>query len=162
MAQAIERYLSEELFLKQSLHQQKTQRGHLAYWSAALGRYVLAGLTRDLIAKKRDELLKRKKPDGSAYSPTTARHYLVSLSAVLTAAVKDCELLESNPLDQIRKPKAARGRVCFLSESEMAALLKAAQSSPNPHVYAVTVRIVEAGLIAPLLQPRSVSCLAAK
>jgi len=65
--------------------------------------------------------------------------YLATLGHLFTPAVKEWRLLDRNPVRNVSKKKAARGRVRFLSDAEREALLGAcAQSNwPALHTFGV-------------------------
>lgn len=141
----VERYISDVLPAK-SPHQQKVQRGHLKWWTSELGAYTLQNVTPALITKCRDKLSKTSPPRGGDYSPTTVRHYLGTLSHVFSVAVSDWQLLDKNPLQSIRKPRATPGRVRFLSEDERLSLLEACKKSPHPYLYSIVVLALHTGM----------------
>jgi integrase len=111
-----------------------------AYWREALGTLRLCDLTPSLIARHRDLLLgaptgghryKKLKPR----SNPTVRNYLLELSRLLTYAVKELHVMETNPVENVKKPPASAWRVRFLSDDERTALLAACKGSDSPDLY---------------------------
>jgi integrase len=119
---------------------------HLDWWVKRFGGRTLAEITPDLVAEARDALAAEKftrgrsrevkgvtvPPAEYARSGATVNRYLATLSAMLTVAAKEWRLLDRNPVSDVSKKKAARGRIRFLSDSERDALLKACSASPWP------------------------------
>lgn len=94
----------------------------------AFGALPVCDLTPALLRQWRDDLRQR-------YAPGTIRRWLETLSSALTAAVREYEILEVNPLARVRKPPAPRGRERFLTAQEQAALSAACQRSRNKALY---------------------------
>jgi len=115
----------------------------LDYWAGVFGTDTLDTITAARIAKERDKLLAEEiqryktKPTGDAEkdakrekltrSPATVNRYLAALSVAMGYAVKELQWLERNPCQAMRKPKEPKGRVRFLSEGELKALLAACE-----------------------------------
>jgi integrase len=101
----------------------------------------LADITANRIAAERDKLLsvetKRKDKEGNLKkrSGGTVNRYLAALSSCLGFAVKELQWLERNPVERIKKPSEAKGRVRFLSDAELPKLLEACRKSKNKHLY---------------------------
>jgi len=83
---------------------------------------------------------------GKKRSPTTVRHYLISLSHLFTIAVRDWEWLQENPMDKVSKPKPTRGRQRYLSEDERNALIAEAKKSQCPFLYPIVVLALSTGM----------------
>lgn len=104
----------------------------------AFGALDVTALTPDVLRQWRDTLTPR-------YAAGTVRHRLEVLGSVLNAAVRDYQVLTSNPLDRVRKPSPSRGRERFLSADERAALLRSCQQSHNPALYPLVVLALSTG-----------------
>lgn len=83
---------------------------------------------------------------GEKRSPTTVRHYLISLSHLFTIAVRDWEWLYENPLEKVSKPKPTPGRQRYLTEDERVLLLAEAKKSRCPALYPVVVLALATGM----------------
>lgn len=123
---AIDRYLKEVSVTKSPF----TQRGEASkakQLSQKLGKYSLAAITPDIIAKFRDERLAEGK------KLNTVRLELALLGHLFTVAIKEWRVgLTYNPVANIRKPSPGEGRDRRLSEIEEAALLEAVDKYSNP------------------------------
>jgi integrase len=89
---------------------------------------------------QRDRMLDKEKMSG----PTTNR-YLAALSAVFTWAV-DEQIVDSNPVRQVRRPKEAGIRVRFLSDEELPRLIAACENSHHPDLLLAVVLALTTGL----------------
>lgn len=96
----------------------KTDRHQIAYWKNQLGHLPLTAITPSMINTYVTQLAKTHKP-------STVRRYIALLSALLTVATNEWNLLPVNPLMKLRKPKVPRGRVRFLNAWERKCLLQA-------------------------------------
>jgi integrase len=122
----------------------------LEWWKQTLGAYTLANITPQMITEQKDTLLsqpKRKKgeKEGHMLSNATVTRYLASLSVCFTYGVRDLGWINDNPLKDVSKPKASRGRVRFLSAEERESLLKACKDSPSKALYPVVVIALATG-----------------
>jgi integrase len=118
----------------------------LKWWKNRLGDYLLADITSPHITEARDELLNGITYRGTKRSPTTCRHYLVTLSHVFTIAQKEWGWASSNPVNNVSKPSPARGRIRFLDNDERQRLLEACQASANPHLHTIVVLAMSTGM----------------
>ncbi len=121
-------YLDE--FSKRHAYNRASQ---FEWWADRLGNLKLSSLTPATILAKRDELIR------TGRSPQTSNRYLAALSAVLDVAVREWSWLESNPCRRIRPKREPSGRVRFLSEDEMEALLSACEESNDPRLHPITL-----------------------
>ena len=103
------------------------QNRFLAALERQYGPLPLPTITPAWLRSWRDQLSRRLKPD-------SVRQYLDVVSAVLTVAVNELEWLPAHPMTggKVRKPRASRGRVRFLSPDEQARLLAACRASHKP------------------------------
>ncbi len=143
LSQLIDRYVKEILDL--SGRDTYNQRLYLKYWRQELGEYVIADVTPSLISGYRNRLIGSVNRYGKKLSPTSANRYLTALGHVFTIAVKQWELLETNPVHRIQKLKEPRGRVRFLSDDERNALLKTCKESDNPFLHMIVVLALSTG-----------------
>lgn len=143
LGELIEKYTREILDLSSS--NTYNQRLYLKYWKAELGDYLLADVTTTLISESRNKLIGSKNSYGKKRSLTSANRYTTSLGHVFTIAIRQWEMLESNPVQRIQKLKEPRGRVRFLTDEERSALLGACKRSENPHLYKIVVLALSTG-----------------
>jgi integrase len=118
---------------------------HLRRWKDEVGYLLLSDLNASVITAVKDKLLSET-VRGKLRSPSTVLKYMASLSTVLTTAVKDWAWLEDSPMKNITKPKAARGRVRFLSDDERERLLTACKESNNNILYMTVILAISTGM----------------
>ena len=112
---------------------------HLRFWDDKLGHLKLSELRPEKIAEQRDALREQgRKPSG-------VNRYLAALAAVLTQAVRHWHLLEANPVHRVAKLVENNARTRFLTEDELARLLKACQNSQSPDLYLAVLLAVTTG-----------------
>jgi integrase len=104
-----------------------------------LGHIFLTDLTPAVLRQWRDTLKAR------GYQPGSVRRFLFILSGVLSAAVKEFELLAENPLRKIRYPAEQHGRVRYLSDEERHRLLDACQQSRCAALYPLVMLALATG-----------------
>jgi integrase len=124
----------------------RSQEPQLRWWKTELGATLLFDLTPPAIAACRDKLLSRSTPRGTATSPATAVRYLAALSHVLSICEKEWELIESNPMRRVRKPKEPRGRVRYLTDDELRKLSQACEASRSKHLHTIFVLAISTGM----------------
>lgn len=133
LAELLDRYETSDLPKLKSAASVKLR---LDWWRAELGPQLLSNLTPDVIAAARDRLAATPtKRTNRARTGADVNRTLAALSSACSFAVKELGWLERNPLERVRKPAESRGRVRFLSESELPILLKACKESPNKELY---------------------------
>jgi len=115
LSDLIKRYVSEVV---PRLRGACTETVRLKTIDRHLGRYMLTGLTSVVIAKYRDQRLKE-------VSPSTCLRELQTLSAMLTVAQREWQLVAGNPVQGIRKPSPNRPRERRLSAEEEVRLMAA-------------------------------------
>lgn len=132
---AMRRYLAEVTPSKRPVTQvSERRRGELVV--AQLGRYSLAALTPEIVARFRDERLAgdvgadgQRKPRSS----NTVRLELALLGHMFSVALKEWGLgLTFNPVQAIRRPPPGAGRDRRLARGEENALLGAVDAHSNP------------------------------
>ncbi|MCL2307221.1 MAG: site-specific integrase [Proteobacteria bacterium] len=105
------------------------------------GKYSLAAVTPDLVARFRDKRLGEGKAD------STVRLELALLSHLFTTALKEWRIgLIQNPVSNIRWPSPAKGRDRRLREGEQAKLLEAAARHSNPFFQQIVTLGIETGM----------------
>ncbi len=143
LGELIDRYIKDVLPGKPK--SAENQDYQLRWWKAQIGDYTLADVTPSLVVECRDRLLNTPKKDKSKRSPSTVVRYMAALSHVFTIAVKEWGWAESNPFQQVSKPKQPRGRVRFLDDDERGRLLEACKNSKNPSLYIAVVLSLSTG-----------------
>jgi integrase len=132
---------------------------HLDWWLKRFGGRTLGEITPDLIAEARDALAAEKFTRGKprevkglmvppaeyARSGATVNRYLATLSAMFTVASREWRLLDRNPVSDVSKKKATRGRIRFLSDSEREALLKSCGESAWPALHTLVLLAISTG-----------------
>ncbi len=145
----IARYKLEELPKLRS--DQNKRESHLAWWSAKLGRYHLKDITPAMLTECRNKLLNEpitrngEPVKGTKKAAGTVNRYLATLSAAFACAVKDWSWMDENPMLNVRKPKEPRGRVRFLSASELNTLLDAVSQSTETYLWPVVLIALSTG-----------------
>ncbi|EKO3576822.1 site-specific integrase [Vibrio metschnikovii] len=120
----------------------------------ALGKYSLAALTPEIIAKYRDDRLAgldrcdaRGNPAPKPRSPNTVRIDLSLLSHLYNIAIKEWGIgLAINPVQNIRKPSPPSGRERRLTEEEELQLLEAVEAHTNPMLAWIVRIALETGM----------------
>lgn len=121
-------------------------KSYLDWWRAKAGNEMLKEITAPRIAEWRDELMKSEKRRGQGtLSGATVNRTLAALSSALSYAVKELEWLERNPCQRIKKAPEAPGRVRFLSDEEMQALMKALRASSHPDLLVAALLALTTG-----------------
>jgi integrase len=142
VSEMIDRYLSGANLTKV----QDDHTGlHLRRWKEEIGYMLLADVTADTLTLVKEKLL-NEEFRGKQRSPTTVLRYMASLSTVFTTAVRDWAWLEDSPMKNIKKPKAARGRVRFLDDNERERLLIACKESRNKLLYTCVILAMSTGM----------------
>ncbi|MQY51318.1 tyrosine-type recombinase/integrase [Rhodocyclus gracilis] len=137
VADALKRYL-DEVPKKPSTAAADARRAKSLI--ASLGKYSMAALTREIVAKYRDDRLAgldrkdaKGKPAPRPRSPSTVRLDLALLGHLYTIAIKEWGMgLTHNPVQAIRKPPPAPGRTRRLAADEEERLLAAMAAHSNP------------------------------
>ena len=126
VASALDRYEIEISPTKKASTQHK-EKSQIKTVKNALGKYSLATLTADTIAKYRDKRL----ADGK--SNNTVRRELALLSHLYNTAIREWGLgIVVNPVTNVRKPKPGKPRDRRLDADEEVRLLAACDEHSNP------------------------------
>jgi integrase len=148
---ALERYLAEIVPTKR-LTSQVADVKRSTILIKHLGKYSLAALTPEIIAKFRDMRLAgedRKDADGRPQprANNTVRLDLALLGHLFTVAIKEWGVgLPSNPVFNIRRPAPGAGRNRRLSEEEERRLLAAVDRHSNPMLSWIVRIALETGM----------------
>ena len=121
-------------------------KARLAVWRKRLGHLLVSELSVAAIKKHKDELKATPKERGGAErSGADVNRTMAALSSALSFAVKELEWLEENPMKRVRKFSESRGRVRYLSERELPALLQACRESKNPDLLLAVLLALSTG-----------------
>jgi integrase len=142
--ETIDRYLREVLPRKP--RNAKLQARQLAWWKAQIGHLFLADVTASVIADAREKLLTEPADNDRPRGPATANRYMAAISHVLTIAVREWELLDTNVARKLSKLREPRGRDRFLSEEECSRLLAACRRSSNSDLLSVVLVAISTGM----------------
>lgn len=148
---ALKRYLAEVTPAKRP-SSQTTDHGRAKTLIAHLGKYSLAALTPEIVAKFRDMRLagedrKNEKGKPVPRSNDTVRLDLALLGHLFTVAIKEWEIgLPFNPVMNIRRPAPGPGRNRRLTPDEERRLLAAVDQHSNPMLRWIVRTALETGM----------------
>jgi integrase len=132
---ALDRYLKEVTPTKKPSTQVAEKRKAKPI-KKLLGKYALAAITADRVARYRDERLATISRLGKPISRDTVRLELALLGHLFSTAIREWGMgLVINPVGNIKKPSAGQGRDRRLSLEEEDTLLNAAKAYSNPMAY---------------------------
>lgn len=132
LSELIDRYTADELHKLKSARSVGTR---LDYWKAALGSQLLSDVTPDVIQKARDTIKATPTLRGAKVrSGADVNRALAALSSALSYGAKELGWIEVNPLVRVRKFSESKGRVRYLSDTELPKLLAACKASDSPHL----------------------------
>lgn len=146
---ALRRYVAEVTPSKRPLTQiSEVRRAEILI--KRLGRYSLAALTPDIVARYRDERLAGETVLDGAKRPlsnNTVRLELALLGHMFNVALKEWGLgLTHNPVQSIRRPSPGAGRDRRLSHQEEQRLLAAVDAHSNPMLGWIVRLALETGM----------------
>ena len=118
LADAVERYKSE-------VEHDQDRATKLTYWVGVLGDVPLEDLRKRDFVEGRSRLMSERD-----LKPATINRYMAAISAVLTRAVEDWFLIESNPA-RIRSVREDNARDRVLAPPELEALIRACEASED-------------------------------
>lgn len=125
----LDRYESEAV---PSLKSARAVKQRLAVWRERIGHLLLSDLSVSVIKKHKDSLKAEPKARGGGErTGADVNRTMAALSSALSFAVKELEWLEENPMVRVRKFPESRGRVRYLTEQELPALVAACRESNN-------------------------------
>jgi len=150
---ALKRYLSEVSPTKRPASADSDAR-HAKPLMQNLGKYSLAALTPELIAKYRDDRLAgldrkdaKGKPAPKPRSPNTVRLDLALLGHLFNVAIKEWGIgLTYNPVQSIRRPAPGPGRDRRLTREEETRLMAAVDAHSNPMLGWIVRIALETGM----------------
>ena len=141
LAQAIDKYIREHKIKSLSLP-------ILNWWKAKLGNKLLTAITTTDIVACRSELMTTEYQIGHQFRPrqaATINKYVIILSGLMTTAMKEWQIISSNPCQQIKKLKEPKGRTRYLTHDEIKLLLDACQKSKMAYLYPIVVIALSTG-----------------
>jgi integrase len=137
---ALDRYLAEVTPTKKE-STQRAERLKAVSLRLFFGRYSLAAVNADLVARYRDYRL------GEGKKPNTVRLELALASHLFTTAIREWRIgLVQNPVANIRKPSVGEGRDRRLSKDEERRLRKAVATHSNPMLRWIFDLALETGM----------------
>ncbi len=112
----------------------------LKYWKLKIGHLNIKECTARDIMIARDELVKTHR------EKATANRYIQALSPVFTYAANVLEIIDKNPIRQIKRYRE-QPRLRFLDKAEIDRLLSAAiQYTESPYLYALILLALTTGM----------------
>ncbi|MCL4822692.1 MAG: site-specific integrase [Anaerolineales bacterium] len=143
LGEAVDRFLRD--YNDRRPKSAKDRERHLFWWKQQAGAYLLSDLSRSRIVEIRDRL--RTEPDrrGRRRSSATVNRYMVSLSRLLSVAVKEWDWLSSNPCSKIERFRENSARVRYLTEEEVSRLRETARQSSDRRLHALVTLAVLTG-----------------
>lgn len=95
------------------------------WWTGKIGNIKVIKLSASDLSACKQILISEKMPDGNSRKPNTINKYLMAISAVLTYARDELELIEYNPMTKVKTVPKPDGRKRYLSIDELAMFLAA-------------------------------------
>lgn len=92
------------------------------WWKDKIGKIKLKELTTSILTSCKNILINEKIKKGDkeiTRKPNTINKYLMCMSAILTYAVNELEILEVNPMSKVKTLKKPNGRTKFLNDEEI-------------------------------------------
>ncbi len=137
---ALDRYLAEVTPTKKE-STQRAERLKAASLRLYFGKYSLAAINTDLVARYRDHRL------GEGKKPNTVRLELALAGHLFTTAIREWRIgVVHNPVANIRKPSVGEGRDRRLSKEEEKRLRKAVTRHSNPMLRWIFDLALETGM----------------
>jgi integrase len=146
LADAVDRYIKEILPTK-SPSTIRDQTHQLNWWKQQLGAYTLADISTPVVTELKQKLASERisvsrspvatkmsadeTEKSKLRSNSTVTAYLMAISHLFSVAVKEWGWAEKNPLKDVRKPVAAKGRTRFLSDGERIRLMAECKKYPD-------------------------------
>lgn len=144
VGEIIDRFIKQCLPPHPIYYQKKVQL--LLRWKEELGALLLRDLSSSKIAEVRDLLLSENTSKNILRTPSTVNRYLSIFSKVLSVASREWELLDTNPMQKVRKCKEGRSRDRCLSSTEKEDLIKACKKSSNSYLYYIVSLALQTGM----------------
>ena len=140
IASALRRYL-EEVSVTKKATTQRSERFTAKHLDEYFGKYSMAAVSAELVAKYRDQRLAAGK------SNNTVRIELAMLGHLFRTAIQEWGIgLTFNPVSNIRKPSPGAGRNRRLDHEEQGRLFAAADAHSNPMLGWIVRFAVETGM----------------
>jgi len=140
VSSALKRYM-EEVSVTKKATTQRSERVTSQHLEAFFGKYSMAAVSADLVAKYRDERLAAGKANN------TVRIELAMLGHLFRIAIQEWGIgLTFNPVANIRKPSPGSGRDRRLSREEQQRLFAAVAAHSNPMLGWIVRLAVETGM----------------
>ncbi|KVE91110.1 tyrosine-type recombinase/integrase [Burkholderia vietnamiensis] len=140
VADALDRY-EREIVPAKKASTQRREGARIRELKAHFGKYSLAAVTPDLVARYRDDRLAQGKANN------TVRLELALLGHLFNVAIKEWHIGPVyNPVANIRKPRPGEGRNQRLSGREQALLLAAVDKRTNPMLGWIVRLAIETGM----------------
>ncbi|MET3109532.1 integrase [Oxalobacteraceae bacterium GrIS 2.11] len=140
VSKALERYTKDVVPTKKESTQRR-EGARIREITAYFGKYSLAAVTPDLVAKFRDKRLEQGKANNSV------RLELALLSHLFNVAIREWHIgLAYNPVTNIRKPNPGNGRNRRLEKNEEQKLLTAVDQHSNPMLGWIVRIALETGM----------------
>jgi integrase len=117
------------------------------WWDSQIGSIKLSNLTSSMLSSCKQILAteKIKKKDKKVVRKNnTINKYLMCISAVLTYAVEDLEIIENNPMKKVKNMPKSKGRTRFLSLEEIQKLSNECKNH-SPMIYLFFILLLSTG-----------------
>ncbi len=138
LGEAIDRFLKYDLG-RYSPSYVPDVKARLAFWKEKLGNLFVARVQTSDVLAVRDAL-------AAENSGATANRYVAALSALLTKAAREWELIDYNPCHRLRRLTEDKGSTRYLEPEELIRLRAAVRESKTPHLYPEFVLSVATGV----------------
>lgn len=145
MSEVIDRYLGEYMEANYGFLEIQRRATELSRWKDEIGHLAIGALSASHISHVRDKMLGENTRRAVRRSPSSVKRSLAVLSHMLNVAVVEWELIPSNPVNRVKKPRSAPGRIRFLSPEEIQKLLYACQNSASEHLLPLVVLALSTG-----------------
>lgn len=137
----IDRYIDEVLDTKS--HKKNwiaQQRRQLLWWKEVMGPALrLISLDAAVLDKGKAELLKKKR------RASTVRRYFATINHVINTSIKPWGWMTENPIKDVSLPSEPSGRIRYLNEAELPALMAACKQERRIPLYELVVFVLSTG-----------------
>lgn len=138
LSEALGRYLAD-VTIKKAVKTQAREKVVIRQLKSSLGTVRLTDVSPALLARYRDER-------GKQVGPYSVRLELSLLSHLYRIARQEWQLPVSNPLADVKRPAAPRGRTRFLTQREAKLLLSECRKSRNKKLYPYVLLLLHSGM----------------